>query len=126
MSKEEKKILEENTVLQKGRQGAMRVVYGRTAVIALLFVSQILLMVCMVNFFGRYIPMAFGGYMVFALCIVLVIINKEESPETKLMWTIITMLLPLVGGALYLYVKMQPGYRFLEKRLNSIYKQTEV
>ena len=53
MSKEEKKILEENTVLQKGRQGAMRVVYGRTAVIALLFVSQILLMVCMVNFFGR-------------------------------------------------------------------------
>ena len=61
MSREEKKILEENTVLQKGRQGAMRVVYGRTAVIALLFIIQILLMFCMVNFFGQYIPMVFGG-----------------------------------------------------------------
>ncbi len=125
MSREEKKILEENTVLQKGHQGAMRVVYGRTAVIAVLFIIQIAMIFCVINFFGKYIPMAFGGYMVFALCIVLTIINKEESPETKLMWTIITMLLPLVGGALYLYVKMQPGYRFLEKRLNSIYKQTK-
>ena len=125
MSTEEKKFSEENIVLQKGRRGAMKVIYGRTAVIALLFVIQILLMILLVDFFSQYIPVIFGGYMVFALCIVLIIINKEESPENKLMWTIITMLLPLVGGALYLYVEMQPGYRLLEKRLNNIYKRTE-
>lgn len=41
------------------------------------------------------------------------------------MWTVITMLLPLVGAALYVYVETQPGYRLLAKRLNDIYKQTE-
>ena len=53
------------------------------------------------------------------------ILNKETTPETKLMWTVITMLLPLVGAALYVYVETQPGYRLLAKRLNDIYKQTE-
>ena len=61
----------------------------------------------------------------FALAIVLTIINKEGSPEVKLSWTIITMMLPVVGGLLYLFVEMQPGYRLLQRRLENIYKQTE-
>lgn len=125
MSGEDRKILEDNAVLQKGRKGALRVVYGRTLVIVLLFLVQLCLMALLVDFFSKYIPMIFGGYMVFALCIVLTIINKEESPEIKLTWTIITMLLPVVGGALYLFVEMQPGYRLLEKKLEGIYKSTE-
>lgn len=125
MSGKEKKSLEENTVLQKGRQGAMRVVYGRTIVIAALFLIQIALMVSLANFFSRYITVIFGGYIAFGLIIVLFIINREESPEIKLMWTIITMILPVVGGFLYLYVKTQPGYRLIETRLEKIYKQTE-
>ena len=63
--------------------------------------------------------------MVFALCIVLFIINQPGSPEGKLTWSILTLLLPVVGGMFYLYVKMQPGYRVLERRLEQIYKETE-
>ena len=125
MSMEEKKMVEESTVLQKGRRGVRRVIFGRTLVIAVLFILQIALLACLVQFFSKYIPVVFGGYMVLALATVLVIINQEGSPESKLMWTIITMLLPLVGGPLYLYVRMQPGYRMIEKRLERIYKQTE-
>ena len=112
MSKDGKKPLGDSSVFQKGRKGAMRVIYGRTAIIAVSFLAQIILMF-------------FGGYMVLGLGIVLLILNKETTPETKLMWTVITMLLPLVGAALYVYVETQPGYRLLAKRLNDIYKQTE-
>ena len=118
---DEDKIL----LLEKGRRGVRRVIFGRTGVIVLLFLVQILLMLSIVDSFSKYIPVFFGGYMVFALCIVLLIINKEGSPETKLTWTIITMLVPVVGGAFYLFVETQPGYRLLGRRLNGIYKETE-
>ena len=125
MSKDGKKPLGDSSVFQKGRKGAMRVIYGRTAIIAVSFLAQIILIGGVVNFFRPYIPMFFGGYMVLGLGIVLLILNKETTPETKLMWTVITMLLPLVGAALYVYVETQLGYRLLAKRLNDIYKQTE-
>ena len=125
MSKDGKKPLGDSSVFQKGRKGAMRVIYGRTAIIAVSFLAQIILIGGVVNFFRPYIPMFFGGYMVLGLGIVLLILNKETTPETKLMWTVITMLLPLVGAALYVYVETQPGYRLLAKRLSDIYKQTE-
>ncbi len=125
MSAEGKRMLEHNVVFQTGRKGAMRVIYGRTAVIAVSFLAQIILMGGVVNFFRPYIPMFFGGYMVLGLGIVLLILNKETAPESKLMWTVITLLLPLTGAALYLYVELQPGYRLLAKRLDAVYKQTE-
>lgn len=91
----------------------MRVIYGRTAIIAG-FVSgadysdrrrsEFLPSVpyrCFRRLYGAWTRL------------VLLILNKETTPETKLMWTVITMLLPLVGAALYVYVETQPGYRLL-------------
>ena len=117
--------LEENKMLQRGKREALRIIFGRTMVIVLLFLIQIVMIGAVVRYFGRYIPVFFGGYMLFALAIVLIIINKEGSPEIKLSWSIITLLLPVVGGLFYLFVEMQPGYRVLQRRLNQIYKQTE-
>lgn len=116
---------EEDRLLEKGRRKALHLIYGRTAVVLLLFLLQILLIFAAMRFFSQYIPVLFGGYMVFALCIVLIIINQSGSPEGKLTWSILTLLLPVVGGMFYLYVKTQPGYRLLERHLEGIYKETE-
>ena len=116
---------EEDRLLERGRRRALRLVYGRTAVVLILFLLQIMLMISAMHFFSQYIPALFGGYVVFALTIVLVIINQSGSPEGKLTWAILTLLLPVVGGMFYLYVKMQPGYRVLERRLEGVYKETE-
>ena len=62
MSKDGKKPLGDSSVFQKGRKGAMRVIYGRTAIIAVSFLAQIILIGGVVNFFRPYIPMFFGGY----------------------------------------------------------------
>lgn len=117
--------VEDNKMLQKGKQKALKIVFGRTMVIVLLFLIQIALIVSAVKYFAQYIPVFFGGYVLFGLVIVLIIINKEGNPEVKLSWSIITMMLPVVGGLLYLFVEMQPGYRLLQRKLNNIYKRTE-
>jgi len=117
--------MDDGKVLRKGKQKALKIVFGRTMIIAVLFLIQIAMIVSAVKYFTQYIPVFFGGYVLFGLAIVLIIINKEGSPEVKLSWSIITMLLPVVGGLLYLFVEMQPGYRLLQRKLNIIYKRTE-
>lgn len=117
--------MEDSKVLQKGRQKVLKIVFGRTMVIVVLFLIQFAMIGVAVRYCSQYISVFFGGYLVFALGIVLIIINKEGSPEVKLSWSIITLLLPVVGGLLYLFVEMQPGYRMLERKLSNIYKRTE-
>jgi len=117
--------MEDSKVLQKGKQKALKIVFGRTMVIVVLFLIQIAMIASAVKYLSQYFPVFFGGYVVFGLTIVLIIINKEGNPEVKLSWSIITMLVPVVGGLFYLYVKMEPGYGLLQRRLNNIYKRTE-
>lgn len=116
---------EDSKMLKMGKQKALKLVFGRTVVIAALFLIQFVLLALAMEYCAKYIPAVFGGYVLFGLVIVLIIINKEGNPEVKLSWSIITMLLPVVGGLLYLFVEMQPGYRLLQKRLEQIYKKTE-
>lgn len=116
---------EDSKMLKMGKQKALKLVFGRTAVIAALLLIQFVLLALAIEYCAKYIPVVFGGYVLFGLVIVLIIINKEGNPEVKLSWSIITMLLPVVGGLLYLFVEMQPGYRLLQKRLEQIYKKTE-
>ena len=116
---------EESRVFQKGKEKALKLVFGRTLAIILFFLIQFAIIGAVVRHFSQYIPVFFGGYLTFALGIVLIIINKEGSPEVKLSWSIITLLMPVVGGLLYLFVEMQPGYRVLQRKLSNIYKRTE-
>lgn len=122
MTKEE--ILKMKLV-QKGRRGILRIVFGRTAVIILLIAIQLFLLVGIMEYFSQYVPMFFGGHLVFALVIVAMIINKPHNPMVQLSWTILTLVVPVVGGLLYLYVDTHPGQRFLERHLEDIYDETK-
>ena len=51
MSKDGKKPLGDSSVFQKGRKGAMRVIYGRTAIIAVSFLAQIILIISSVRIY---------------------------------------------------------------------------
>ena len=49
---EDKKILEDKSVLlEKGRRGALRIIFGRTTLIVLMFLIQVLLLLGVVEAF---------------------------------------------------------------------------
>ncbi|WMI80671.1 cardiolipin synthase [Anaerotignum sp. MB30-C6] len=112
-------------LVQKSRSGILRIIFGRTAVILALIVLQAFLLFNIIKYFQQYVPAFFGGNAVFAFFIVLYIINKGNNPSVQLSWTILTLLTPVVGGLLYLYVETHPGQRILEKRLEKLYRQTQ-
>ncbi len=118
------KVDDRKILLEKGRRGVLRLVFGRTTLILLMFLVQIMLLLGIVEAFSKHVPYFFGGYVAFGLCITLIIINKAGNPEMKLSWAVVTMLLPVLGGVLYLYVEMHPGHRMLEWRLNQIFTET--
>lgn len=111
-------------LVQKSRSGILKVIFGRTAIILGLIVLQIFLLVQFVKCFEQYVPAFFGGNAIFAFSIVLYIINKRNNPTIQLSWTILTLLVPVVGGLFYLFVETHPGQRILEKRLETLYKET--
>ena len=118
------KVDDRKILLEKGRRGVLRLVFGRTTLILLMFLVQIMLLLGIVEAFSKHVPFFFGGYVAFGLCITLIIINKAGNPEMKLSWAVVTLLLPVLGGVLYLYVEMHPGHRMLEWRLNQIFTET--
>lgn len=122
MTREE---IEQTKLVQKGRRGILRIVFGRTAVIIVLIALQAILLFAVMRYFSQYVPAFFGGHLVFAMIIVFLIINKGNNPTVQLSWTILTFAVPVVGGLFYLYVDTYPGQRILERHLEGIYRETQ-
>lgn len=112
-------------LIQKGRSGILRVIFGRTTIIIALILIQVVMLVGVFLYFEQYVPFFFGGNIVFGLLIVLYIINRPSNPSVQLSWVILTLAVPVVGGLLYLYVETHIGHRIVERQLASLYRETE-
>lgn len=108
-------------LLEKGKSGLHRVIFGRTLLILLSFCGQFALLFLLFEYFRQYFLATVAGYFVFVALIELIIINKESNPSIKVSWCIVIALVPVVGGLLYLYVQMNPLSHIVNKRLEEMY-----
>ena len=98
---------------RKVQKKLFSVIYGRTAIILLLILVQILVM-----FFGIYFltdnwTYLYGVFSIIGTIAVIYIINSEENPAFKLTWVLCIMALPIFGTFFYIYVKAQIGTRYI-------------
>ena len=117
------KKIENSQTLEKGKQGVFSVLYGRTIVVFLLLLIQILIMIFGVMRLAEA-WYAFAVTMT-ALGVILVIylINKPENPAYKISWIVMILALPVFGAALYLFVESQPANRRTNARLVELHKE---
>lgn len=113
-----------NGLLEKGRSGVLHVIFGRSAVVLVLILIQLILMFWVFDYFRKSVPYFFGGHLIIALALVFIVLNRPSNPAMQLSWVVIIMISPIVGGLFYFYVETHPGQRILEKRLETLYKQT--
>ena len=113
-----------NGLLEKGRSGVLHVIFGRSAVVLVLILIQLILMFWVFDYFRKSVPYFFGGHLIIALALVFIVLNRPSNPAMQLSWVVIIMISPVVGGLFYFYVETHPGQRILEKRLETLYKQT--
>lgn len=111
--------------INKGKRGVKQVIFGRTSIMLVCFLLQLLLLILGLRALSEYLYVFFGGYLFFGLIVLLIILNRTENPSFQLAWTSLVLLFPAFGGLLYLYIELQPGTKILSGRLNEIDRECE-
>ena len=112
-------------LLKKGKQGILRILFGRTGIIILLLALQILVLFAVFRFLEGLIPYTVTTLLIFTIIMVVYVINSEHNTSVKMTWIVLIMLLPGFGGLLYIFIQEDIGHRALKKRLKIIVKETK-
>ena len=104
-------------LLHRGKRRLLDIVFGRTMVITLLLVLQIAIMVLGAHYLGRYYPALSGIMHVLAVVLIIYLVNKPGSATTKITWIVLIMALPAFGVLLYLFVQLDIGHRYANRRV---------
>lgn len=106
-------------LLEKGRRGFWRVVFGRTMMMAVFCLAQILAFFVLSVYVTRYLPTYFVllGHEFIALILALIIINKQGNPSYKISWLVLILAFPIFGLLMYLFTRLQFGNRRIRKQL---------
>lgn len=110
---------------EKGRRGVVKIVFGQTTITLLLVLLQFLLLIFVGLVLWRYVFYAVVVYMLVGISIVLIIVCRDGIPEMKLPWVVMTLVFPVFGGLLYLFVQTQPGTRIMNRHILEQEKRTK-
>ncbi|MDO5401492.1 MAG: cardiolipin synthase [Eubacteriales bacterium] len=117
---EQDKIL----LLEKGKRGLLRMIFGRTGIIIGLLAVQVLFLLAGLQWLASLFPYLWALSMVVAVGVVVYLIGSDDNPAFKLSWMLLMLVVPIFGILLYLYVKTDLGHRAMIRRFDEIQKQT--
>lgn len=80
----------------------LRKLLNKQVITALLILIQLIALIMLFYRISNYRIYAYVGLMLLSFMIVIYIINRPDNPSYKLSWSILILILPFVGGVLYL------------------------
>ena len=122
--REEKRFDEK--LIKRSKRGFFHVAFGRSTVIILLLLLQIVVMFTAFVYLGQYLMLFFGGVVAFTAVMLICVLNTEKNPAVKLSWCIVIAVLPAFGALLYLYVNTDLGHRIEQRRIDQMIRESEV
>ncbi len=104
----------------------LKKIFNRNSMIFIILIVQaVFLMVCLFKL-SEYFSIIYGIQTLISLALVCYVTNREETnPAYKLSWTILIMLIPIVGSSLYMYLHTQLGTMFFKEKKNRMIKLTK-
>ena len=103
-------------LIQRGKKGLVQFLFGRSMVVLLLLLIQVVWLFAQMYLLGKKIPFLAGSGAALVVVMSLVILNtSRHDPSVKLSWCILIAVLPAFGTLLYLYVRNDLGYRVDQK-----------
>ena len=124
MAKEKRNFWDEEAVLllNKGKQGIFRLIFGRTTVVIALLAVQFILL--FVGFYRLRDYTYYGGSLLVGLIVALIVVNRKGNPAVKITWIMLIMMAPVFAVPFYLFVDMELGHRLSRARLDEISRKT--
>lgn len=110
---------------KKAKSGIFKIIFSRTALVAVLLLFQIGLMVATITSIEKYAFSVYVGFIVLSMIVIIYIINRKENPAFKMSWILFVTLIPIVGTVFYIFMQIQPGTRYIGKRLFVLGEKTK-
>ena len=100
-------------------RGLWKVLFGRTTIFVFLILLQLAVFVGGIGFLGsKEILVANYAVGVFAIIVLIYLINNRLNSSFKLMWIILIVATPLIGVPFFIYTRIQPGTRHIARRID--------
>ena len=96
-----------------------RILFSRTMLITVLLLLNFLYLFSIIFDLFKVVPILFGSMVVFTALMELIILNSPDSADVKLTWAAVVAVLPLLGAALYFFVRYDLGNRVSRKLINN-------
>lgn len=112
-------------LLKKGQKGLIHALFSRFGVILLLFLWQVVILFGVFIWFRDLQPYISGLMTVFAVVMVLYLLNSRFDPTAKITWLVIIMLMPVFGAFLLGYTQSEIGHRLIKRRVDQITRQAK-
>lgn len=111
VKKNKYKNKDEIILLEKGKRGIVKILFGRTGIVLILLLIQIVLWFSIFLFLTDFIQLAFGTLFIISLLMIIYVINKNHDATVKITWVILIALLPAFGSLFYIYIQSNIGNR---------------
>ena len=111
------------SLLEKGKKGFFGIVFSRTGVVALLFLTQLFLVFALFRWFAEYALHFFSLVVVINVAMVIVLLNSRHDPTAKITWLIVMLTMPVFGALLYIYTQSEIGHRAVKYRIAQLEKR---
>lgn len=113
-----------STSVKKPLGNIKTMIYGRTAMIMLAFLAQLLLLVIGYFFLRNYSFLFYALFVAISAVTVIYIFNTGGNPDLKLSWMFPIAIFPVFGAVFYVTIITQPGTKVMYSRLKGLAKYT--
>lgn len=109
----------------KKLRGLLRIIFGRTTFLVLFLLIQLCVLMAGFNWLREYMIYVFGGSSLLSAVVLIYIISNDENSSIKLSWVVPILIIPVFGTLFYLFLKLQPGVKLINRRIQYLAKEVE-
>jgi len=102
----------------KKRKGLLKMIFGRTTIVVLLLLIQIVILFVTFNWLADYTVFIYGAFTLLSGAVLIYIINDDQNASFKMAWIIPVLVIPVFGTLLYLFMKFQFGTKFIKRSMD--------
>lgn len=84
---------------------------------------QVIILCVTFGWLSEYTVAVYSGFTILGAAVVIYIMNEDINSSFKLAWIIPVLVIPVFGTALYIFVNLQVGTKYIKKRTTDIQTQ---
>ncbi|MDR1017281.1 MAG: cardiolipin synthase [Lachnospiraceae bacterium] len=108
------------------KSGLWRILFSRTGIIFVMIIIQLTILFFSTYYLERYMTYIYGAITILGIIVLVYIINSGGNPAFQMTWMLLVLAFPVIGTLFYLFVKTQPGFREMKRKLAEKKIETDI